>query len=346
MTRNDCARAETLAGAIALEEATDGERDAYRLHLAACTRCVETLGGEREIERVMSVIAQARDEESWEPDLRAALRDRTRMRRNAWRLGIGVGAAALAVSFGIHILAAGTIRPVDLAPPATVAAVDQVFHVSLEKRGHQPAQSQPQNTLAHPAPPVAAQRPLTVTHNVVAVTLPANPKTAKAQRPTQPVTGAENGAPTGAVDPQVIAALPPSEQQRTSISSMQTQSAAPVYAHQAESIAMSPARQVVIRDVSPIGGKLSLPSPPMIAAREMAAEGQTEATSYFALAIDERGVPTLCQIQKSSGIPAIDESVCRAAMQARFTPRTVNGKPTTSIYRDAFVFLATSPNTQ
>ena len=336
MTRTDCARAETLAGAIALEEATDGERDAYRRHLASCARCVETLGGEREIERVMSVVAQARDQESWEPDLRNALRDRTRARRGAWTFGLGLGALALAVSLSIHLLAAGTMRPIALAPASTQAAVDSVFHVSLERR----SQPQSQAVASHPAPAAGVAPQIHVTHNVVAVTVPAaSPKPSKAR-------AAGGSAPVNAqTDPAIVAALPPSAQAKSSITSMQTQSAAPVYSHQAESLAVTPARSIVIRDVAPVGGTLTLPNPPSIAGREMAAEGLTEASTTYALAIDERGAPITCVIQKSSGIPAIDESVCRAAMRAKFVPRTVNGKPTTSIYRDAFVFLA-GPNSE
>jgi hypothetical protein len=169
----------------------------------------------------------------------------------------------------------------------------------------------------------------------------ANPKPANVARPSG---GTANGV--GAKDPAVVAALPPSEKAQGSISTLQTQSAAPTYQNRAESIAVSPMRPPVIRDVAPVGGKLTLPNPPSIAAREMAAEGLAEATSYFSVAVDERGVPIICTIQKSSGIPAIDDSVCRSAMQARFTPRTVNGKATTSIYRDAFVFLANATNDQ
>jgi Gram-negative bacterial TonB protein C-terminal len=337
MTRTDCARAETLAGAIALEEATDGERDAYRRHLASCARCVETLGGEREIERVMSVVAQARDQESWEPDLRNALRNRTRARRGAWTFGFGLAALALAVSLSIHLIAAGTMRPIALAPVNTAAVADSVFHVSLERH------SQPQNQTVAPHPAALAAVPsqqIHVRHNVVAVAVPAaNPKAVK----TQPAAGLPSlNAKT---DPAIVAALPPSDRVKGSISSMQTQSAAPVYSHQAESIAVNPSRSIVVRDVAPVGGILTLPNPPSIAGREMAAEGITETTTTYALAVDERGAPITCVIQKSSGVPAIDESVCRNAMRAKFVPRTVNGKPTTSIYRDAFVFLA-GPNSE
>jgi hypothetical protein len=76
-SRADCTRAEGLAGAIAIGEAGEAERDAYRAHLAECARCLHELGGEREIERVMTAVGQARDDECWEPDLRSTLAQRS-----------------------------------------------------------------------------------------------------------------------------------------------------------------------------------------------------------------------------------------------------------------------------
>lgn len=67
----NCGRAETLAGAIALGEASETERKEYRAHVAACPSCLAANGGEREIERVMAVAVNARDEERWEPAVRA-----------------------------------------------------------------------------------------------------------------------------------------------------------------------------------------------------------------------------------------------------------------------------------
>ncbi|HVN68503.1 MAG TPA: hypothetical protein VMU38_02445 [Candidatus Binatia bacterium] len=91
---SDCEAAASMAGAIAIGEASDAQRDAYRGHLAECGRCVGELGGEREIERVMAVVAQARDNERWEPDLRRALARRGSPRR-AWRWGAALGAIAI-----------------------------------------------------------------------------------------------------------------------------------------------------------------------------------------------------------------------------------------------------------
>jgi hypothetical protein len=90
---SNCASAEILAGAIALGEAGDEQRHAYREHLSTCRRCLSQIGGEREIERVISVVAQARDQERWQPDVRRAL-GHLAGRRRAWKWGAGVAVAA------------------------------------------------------------------------------------------------------------------------------------------------------------------------------------------------------------------------------------------------------------
>lgn len=92
-----CSVAETIAGAIALGEAGDAEREVYRTHLAGCARCVQELGGERELERVIAVISQARDDERWEPDVRKAL-VRRGAPRLAWRWGAALAAAFIAIA--------------------------------------------------------------------------------------------------------------------------------------------------------------------------------------------------------------------------------------------------------
>ena len=120
---------------------------------------------------------------------------------------------------------------------------------------------------------------------------------------------------------------------------MQTvQTMAPTYSHQAESIAMGP-REIVVRDVAPLPGSMPAPNPAPIAASELAAEGLAAVTTVYAVAVDDRGLPTSCSIEKPSGILAIDEAVCKAAMRARFSPRTIDGRATPSTYRDAYVFL-------
>jgi hypothetical protein len=116
-SRCDCATAESLAGAIALGEALEIDRESYRRHLAGCRRCLTTLGGEREIERVMTVAAQARDDERWEPDLRK-LFGRRRAPYHAW-LWAGTLAAAAAVIFGLR--ATESRPPIPVAHPAISA---------------------------------------------------------------------------------------------------------------------------------------------------------------------------------------------------------------------------------
>ncbi len=97
MTRCDCACAETLAGAIALGEADEAQREVYRSHVATCQRCRVELGGEREIERVMATVGAASESEQWEPDLRAA-RMRPREKYGAWRWVAALAAAAALIA--------------------------------------------------------------------------------------------------------------------------------------------------------------------------------------------------------------------------------------------------------
>jgi anti-sigma factor RsiW len=118
-SRDDCSAAQTLAGAIALGEATDSERDRYRAHLAGCAPCVNELGGERELERTIAVVAQARDDERWEPDIRKALA-RRRAPRRAWSWAATFAAAVIIVA-GVL---AGERKPQAVAPPHVVSAKD------------------------------------------------------------------------------------------------------------------------------------------------------------------------------------------------------------------------------
>jgi hypothetical protein len=112
---SNCAAAEILAGAIALGEAGDEQRHAYREHLSTCRHCLTAIGGEREIERVIGVVAQARDQERWQPDLRSA-RARVPSRRRAWKWGAGLAAAA---AFVVAILATQRHAPVVVHSVAT-----------------------------------------------------------------------------------------------------------------------------------------------------------------------------------------------------------------------------------
>jgi hypothetical protein len=100
--RFDCAVAERLAGAIAIGDASDSERSSYRRHVAQCERCLRELGGEREIERVVGIVTRARDQERWEPDLRARLARQPRPHRSwIWATAL---AAVVALTVGLRTM--------------------------------------------------------------------------------------------------------------------------------------------------------------------------------------------------------------------------------------------------
>jgi len=65
---------EILAGAIASRRGR-GTNNAMLIenHLSTCRPCLATIGGEREIERVINVVASLGDQEQWQPDVRRAL---------------------------------------------------------------------------------------------------------------------------------------------------------------------------------------------------------------------------------------------------------------------------------
>jgi TonB family protein len=255
-TRADCTRAEILAGAVALGEASDAERDAYRRHLAGCERCLANLGGEREIERVMSVVAQARDQERWEPELRSALRGRRPSWLRVWSWGAALAAFAIALGAGAGI------------------------------------------ALQRHAPVATAAHALVVVHNVVML---------------------------------------PSARDERSIAALGTQ-AAPKSEQRAESLAMGPVANNVVRDVMPIGGEDAIVPRPSAIAYDENAEG----TTAFDVRVNERGRPLKCTITKSSGYRVLDEAVCRAAMRARYSPRRVEGHAVAGTYRDAFTFRSSA----
>jgi hypothetical protein len=129
ISRSDCAAAEMLAGAIALREASDSERDTYRSHVAVCRECLRDFGGEREIERVMGAVAHAHEQEHWEPDLRGAIL--RRKPRQAWLWAGALAAVVLAV------LAARTAQP--SAPLASTPAVSAGEVRALASLGTQAA---------------------------------------------------------------------------------------------------------------------------------------------------------------------------------------------------------------
>jgi TonB family protein len=323
---NGCTRVEVLAGAIALGEATEAEREEYRKHIATCAACLVALGGEREIERVMAIISQARDAETWEPIPRR-LGERSRTR--AWRTGAAVVAAAVVISFGLHALLASELRAPWVEPKTVAADHTSPFHVMLEKRVP---------TIVPTAPPVhiakatVAHPSIVVVHNVIerrgnavtqTTTQTTTTQTEVAQAPIAQATAPASNVPIWRRDE----AMP---FQRSNAEPATT--TAPVLGGRAESMAVTPV--TVVRDVLPLGGDAAIkPRPAPIAYAEGA-----QGTTAFEVQVDERGLPTKCTITKTSGYRALDVAVCKAAMAARYSPRLVNGKAMPGLYRDAFTF--------
>ncbi len=335
--KHDCARAEILAGAIALGEASETERDDYRRHIAACPSCLRALGGEREIERVMQTVRGAAESEVWEPvPLRAGER-RMRTVRRAWTFGVSTAVFAVVASLGIHtFLAAKVPAPAIVAQSQVQAPLATPFHVTLEHR----AQSAPA-TVAKPKPvSVAPQQPkIVVVHNVITLKQTDRPEvktpvrttetTVAAAAATQPKTPASN-VPVWRRDE----AMPRAQNNAVKVARTEAQ---PALAGYAESIAVAPS--YTVRDVTPIGGDTAINPRPAAIAYAQGAEG----TTAFEVSVDERGNPVKCTITKSSGYLSLDDAVCKAAMKARYSPRMVNGRTTTGIYRDAFTFRALQP---
>lgn len=158
-SRSDCISAERLAGAIAAGDASDAEREVYRNHVAVCGHCLNELGGEREIERVMNVVTRARDDERWDPDLRPRLARRPAPRRAwAWAAGLA-GIVALVVGLSSiekphppatsHVISAQEARAIAALDTQTgprregraeslavgTTTISTAFAVSVDQRG-------------------------------------------------------------------------------------------------------------------------------------------------------------------------------------------------------------------
>jgi TonB family protein len=312
-----------LAGAVALGEASDAEREQYRRHIAACRRCIAAFGGEREIERTANVVALARDGETWEPDLRGWMTARQKRRAMTWRFGLSGIAAALAISLGVHALVAANLSapaPPAGAQPATVAFGG--FHVTLERRAPAPR---------HVAQSPAAPR-LEVEHTVITLHRPAAP----AATENAPRIAASPKPATGDVKPQAvhaIVAMAPSQRDERSISALKTAATAAPPAARAESMAMVPERTVV-RDAMPIGGESAIAPHPSDIWYSEGAEG----TTAFQVLVDDKGAPVKCTITKSAGFLVLDDAVCKAAMRVHYTPKTINGHAVSGLYQDAVTF--------
>ncbi|HZT11455.1 MAG TPA: energy transducer TonB [Candidatus Baltobacteraceae bacterium] len=328
-------RIEVLAGAIAIGEATDDERRMYREHLSQCAECLRALGGEREIERVAQTVVQARESEIWQPQLGDVVRTRSNRRAQSIRHVVSVLAACLLVAFGVRVAVSSGVLRVG-APPAVHEPATSAFRISLEtKRDAAPA----------PVPVRVAQPRLEVVHNVVQL---ARAPVAAAPAPAQPKP--EN-SPSQIVAITVHPDMVPKQSAaarsdvpiwrrdvplwhtvaRTTTTSL-SETAPGTFAQRAESIRML--RPDVVHDAYPIGGETAINPQPPVNAYEESAEG----TTVFEVLVDEQGNPTKCLVTRSSGYGILDDSVCKAAMRAKYSPKTIDGRAVAGIYHDAFTF--------
>jgi TonB family protein len=290
----------------------------------------------------MQTVADAKDSEVWEPVAAAAGERRTRHTRLTWTFGVSTAVIALVASFGVHALLAANVPPVAIADAPAEQPVSAPFHVSLEHRAQprtataaKPKPEQPGLVVVHNVITLkqtdrAESKPQAVPQTTVVAKAPvAPPQTAPIQAKSQ-----ESDVPVWRRDAALPRAKAPAAESATSLARTDTPTVA---AGQAESIAVAPA--YIVREVVPIGGDTAINPRPAPIAYAMGAEG----TTAFEVSVDERGTPVKCTITKTSGYLVLDTAVCKAAMAARYSPRTVNGHPTSGIYRDAFTFRA-SPN--
>jgi len=319
---------ESLAGAIALGEATDADRRAYREHIASCAQCLNELGGEHELARTNAIVGEARDAEVWDPQLGNVLRRRSRGLSPVVRF-----AAAFAITFGV---AASALHYFSLpARTAPVSAASYVPASGAVKHGTVPPAAQTQ------------QRRLTVYHNVVQM----------ARAPVAQVEARSPAAQPFAKTPEIAAVtVYPQTAPRSktpasvpvwrdpvwrTVARMTTTSlseTSPQRVSSAEMLQLRSAGRSLTNEAAPLGGETAInPQPPMIAYAEGA-----EGTTAFEVLIDERGMPTKCVITKPAGYRFLDEAVCKAAMKARYSPKTLDGRPVPGLYRDAFTFRVSS----
>lgn len=332
-------RIEAIAGAIALGEASDHERREYREHISSCAPCLHALGGEHEIDRVASTVAAARDAEVWEPQLRDVVATRARRRSRALGWGTGLAGVALAASLGVHTLVAAVVPRISIVAPQQQAPV-AITHVSLD----QPA------IASKPVYIAARTQRLIVTHNVVQIArapMPASAAAPVAKDPSKPSDLVSITVHPDRPAQHAHSNVPVWRQRndsgwrtvaKTTTTSI-TETAPQTLTHSAELIQVAPS---TTREVAPLGGETAInPQPPMIAYDEGA-----DGTTVFEVLVDERGAPTKCVITKSSGYPVLDDSVCKAAMKTRYSPKMVDGRAVPGVYHDAFTFRMSDQNNE
>lgn len=332
---NEHLRAETIAGAIALGEAGEDERNFYRAHIAECASCRHELGGEVAIAHVVETVALARDAETWRPAIDTPALARRARRRTGRTVAAGMAAVVAAA------LTAFALRGNALAPPPPQHVAMNVFRVTVEPAAkpvtgahhvaHHPAKARrPAKPSVHPpvhSSHVARVAPsIVIEHHVVQLARIAQTPAPAAARATRVRIRRKHAAAFVPARVPVWRTVA-----KTTTTTATSETAVEPISMTAASMQIAPP---VIHEPEPIGGENVIsPRPPAIAY----VEGM-EGTTLFDVAISPRGLPTRCSIVASSGYHTLDESVCRAAMVVRYTPETINGRPAPGDFRDAFTF--------
>ncbi|MDQ6825970.1 MAG: TonB family protein [Candidatus Eremiobacteraeota bacterium] len=342
-------RAEILAGAIALQEATVEERIEYRDHLAACPRCLQSLGGEHELERISDRVAEARDCEVWEPDVRGPLISRL---SGAPRRIIGYGLGALTICLGIsalgHVLVGSQlaqIRP-SFQDPLTISYEGD--RIVLERRSTRDAKA-----ARKAAPKVVIEN---VVHHVVRTVRPVSASSVvqKVSFQARPLGRGHAVMRTAHKDPSITQVRVDTyvddlshQSVASTVSTVQTPGrgggsppaetvATQSRAQGVQRIVFSPS--YITREATPEGGDTAI-NPKY---SELAYEEHAEGTVSYEVMIDDQGNPTKFVIVKSSGFLVLDQAVKDAAMRVHYKPAVSNGKPVAGVYRDAFTFSPSS----
>ncbi|MBC5810084.1 MAG: hypothetical protein GIW95_04395 [Candidatus Eremiobacteraeota bacterium] len=125
----DHARYESLGGAVALGEASAGERAEFGAHAAGCKECADAAGAAI---AVRERFARAEDSERWSPSLETAVAERIHERRNAkFKLTTSVLAYAIGASVIVNVgfvsgLAGRALDGLRVVPDYRYASVQRI----------------------------------------------------------------------------------------------------------------------------------------------------------------------------------------------------------------------------
>lgn len=129
--RSDHSRFDSLAGALALGEASTEEREQFEAHAADCRPCREQ--GADELIAVRERITTARDEETWRPSLGSALMSRIRDQRSR-RSRLTFRALGWSVALSLALEAAFVSGLTSYAGPVLHAGSNSMANIAASYR--------------------------------------------------------------------------------------------------------------------------------------------------------------------------------------------------------------------